>query len=223
MGSKDGGRWRVMFVCNGQSPCPTLYAEEGDIVELTVKSDVYAQSSIHWSGIGHKATGSWNDGTAGISQFPILPRGNFTSVIDTTGSWGLNWLITNDEIELRKIMEAEKEVRHIAIKNHQHRDTGWKMLRMKAEGSEFYCYDSILVNGKGRVHCRQPGFEQLNGRDLDETGCAQPAGLPQETCTPSQADYEVIETEGRPYIMLNLINIGFEHSVVASIRAVEAG
>ncbi|KAK1857061.1 multicopper oxidase [Colletotrichum chrysophilum] len=244
---QDGGRWRVMFVCNGQSPCPTLHAEEGDLVELTVKSDVYAQSSIHWSGIGHKGTGSWNDGTAGISQFPILPRGNFTSLIDTAGSWGLNWyaehtsaasadglygmvyvapspsrprpyrLITNDEIELRKIMEAEKEAHHLAIKNHQHRDTGWKMLRMRAEGSEFYCYDSIIVNGKGRVHCRQPGFETLNGHNLDETGCIQPAGLPQETCTPSKADYEVIETEGRAYIMLNLINIGFEHSVMASI------
>ncbi|KAK2017455.1 Cupredoxin [Colletotrichum eremochloae] len=235
-----------MFVCNGQSPCPTLYAEEGDIVHLTVKSDVYTQSSIHWSGIGHKGSG-WNDGTAGISQFPILPRGNFTSVIDTTGSWGLNWyaehttavsadglygmvyvapsqsrprpysLITHDEIEVRKIMEAEKQVRHLAIKNHQHRDTGWKMLRMRAEGSEFYCYDSILVNGKGRVHCRQPGFEKLNGHDLDETGCIQPPGLPDESCTPSNADYEVIETEGRPYIMMNFINIGFEHSVLVSI------
>ncbi|EXF84979.1 hypothetical protein CFIO01_02192 [Colletotrichum fioriniae PJ7] len=280
----DGGRWRVMFVCNGQTPCPTLYAEEGDLVALTVKSDVYAQSSIHWSGIGHKATGSWNDGTAGISQYPILPRGNFTSVIDTTGSWGLNWyaehttaasadvgfppshirflfislllfsvpslfkvtklhhsdfehkglygmvyvapspsrlrpyrLITENDIELRKIMEAEKQVRHLAIKNHQHRDTGWKMLRMRAEGSEFYCYDSILVNGKGRVHCRQPGYEQLNGLRLDETGCIQPPGLPEESCTPSEADYEIIETEGREYIMLNLINIGFEHSVMVSI------
>lgn len=57
-------------------------------------------------------------------------------------------LITSDEIELRKIMEAERQVRHLAIKNHQHRDTGWKMLRMRAEGSEFYCYDSILVNGR---------------------------------------------------------------------------
>lgn len=35
-------------MCNGQSPCPTLYAEEGDLVELMVKSDVYSQSSIHW-------------------------------------------------------------------------------------------------------------------------------------------------------------------------------
>ncbi|OHE99676.1 hypothetical protein CORC01_05034 [Colletotrichum orchidophilum] len=243
----DGGRWRVMFVCNGQTPCPTLHAQEGDLVEVTVKSDVYSQSSIHWSGIGHKATGSWNDGAAGISQYPILPRGNFTSVIDTTGSWGLNWyaehttaasadglygmvyvapspsrlrpyrLITTDDIEVRKIMEAEKEVRHLAVKNHQHRDTGWKMLRMRAEGSEFYCYDSILVNGKGRVHCRQAGYELLNGFHLDETGCVQPPGLPEESCTPSESDYEIIETNGRDYIMMNLINIGFEHSVMVSI------
>ncbi|KAK2001456.1 Cupredoxin [Colletotrichum falcatum] len=246
LSAPHGGRWRVMFVCDGQSPCPMLYAEEGDIVHLTVKSDIYSQSSFHWSGIGHKGMG-WNDGTAGISQFPILPRGNFTSVIDTAGSWGLNWyaehttaasadglygmvyvapsrsrprpyrLITRDKIELRKIMEAERQVHHLAIKNHQHRDTGWKMLRMRAEGSEFYCYDSILVNGKGRVHCRQPGFEKLNGYDLDETGCIQPPGLPDESCTPSNADYEVIETEGRSYIMMNLVNVGFEHSVVMSI------
>ncbi|TLS29909.1 hypothetical protein PpBr36_02207 [Pyricularia pennisetigena] len=243
----DGGRWRVMYTCNGQSPCPTLYADEGDMVELTVKSDVYSQSTIHWSGIGYHSTGDWNDGTAGISQYPILPRGNFTHLIDTTGSWGLNWyaehttaasadglygmvyvapapwrprpyhLITEDKMELHKIMEAEKHVRHLAIKNHQHRDTGWKLLRMKAEGSEFYCYDSILVNGKGRVHCRQPGFGVLNGQALDEKGCIQPQGLPQETCSPSTGDYEVIETEGQAYVMLNLINIGFEHGVVASI------
>ncbi|KAI6373041.1 hypothetical protein MCOR25_003571 [Pyricularia grisea] len=243
----DGGRWRVMYTCNGQSPCPTLYADEGDMVELTVKSDVYSQSTIHWSGIGYHSTGDWNDGTAGISQYPILPRGNFTHLIDTTGSWGLNWyaehttaasadglygmvyvapspsrprpyhLITNDKVELRKIMEAEKDARHLAIKNHQHRDTGWKLLRMKAEGSEFYCYDSIVVNGKGRVHCRQPGFDVLNGQSIDEKGCIQPQGLPQEKCSPSTGDYEIIETQGRAYIMLNLINIGFEHGVVASI------
>lgn len=39
-----------MLVCNGQTPCPTLYAEEGDIVQLHVQNDLYAQSSIHWYG-----------------------------------------------------------------------------------------------------------------------------------------------------------------------------
>lgn len=46
--SPDGGRWRPMLVCNGQTPCPTLFAEEGDIVELHVQNNNYAQSSIHW-------------------------------------------------------------------------------------------------------------------------------------------------------------------------------
>lgn len=57
-------------------------------------------------------------------------------------------LITSDPLELRQIQEAERNVRHLVIKNHQHRDTGWKMLRLRAEGSEFYCYDSLIVNGK---------------------------------------------------------------------------
>ncbi|RSL71764.1 hypothetical protein CEP53_001390 [Fusarium sp. AF-6] len=211
----DGGRWRVIFVCNGQSPCPTLFAEEGDVLEIAVRSDIYAQSSIHLSGFGHPKTSPWNDGTAGLSQFPTLPRSNWTTTYDTTGNWGLNWyidhtssasvdglyglvyvapspsrprpyhLITNDTLELRQIKEAERAIQHAAIQNHQHRDTVWKLLRMKAEGSEYYCYDSILVNGKGRVHCRQPGFEQLNG--------------------------------GQRYIMMNLMNNGFEHSVKVSI------
>ncbi|KAI1070289.1 hypothetical protein LB507_010320 [Fusarium sp. FIESC RH6] len=241
----DGGRWRVMFTCNGQSPCPVLYAEEGDIVELTLKSDIYAQSSIHLSGIGHKQ--SWNDGTAGLSQFPTLPRSNWTNAYNTAGSWGLNWfidhtttasadgiagavyvapspdhprpyhLITNNTLELRQIREAERDIRHVIIQNHQHRDSVWKLLRMRAEGSEYYCYDSILVNGKGRVHCRQSGFDHLNGHALDQKGCIQPPGLPDEKCTPSLADYEVIETQGRKYMMMNLINLGFEHSVKLSI------
>lgn len=56
-------------------------------------------------------------------------------------------LITSDPLELRQIQEAERNIRHLVIKNHQHRDTGWKLLRMRAEGSEFYCYDSLIVNG----------------------------------------------------------------------------
>ncbi|KAI8663838.1 hypothetical protein NCS55_00889700 [Fusarium keratoplasticum] len=88
---------------------------------------------------------------------------------------------------------------------------------MKAEGSEHYCYDSIPVNGKGRVHCRQSDFEHLNGKALDGEGCIQPAGLPDEDCSATSADYEVFETGGQRYIMMNLMTNGFEHSVKVSI------
>lgn len=56
-------------------------------------------------------------------------------------------LITENPLELRQIMEAEQNIRHLAIKNHMHRDTNWKLLQMRAEGTEFYCYDSLVVNG----------------------------------------------------------------------------
>ncbi|KXJ97248.1 Cupredoxin [Microdochium bolleyi] len=233
----DGGRWRPMYVCNGESPCPTLYAEEGDVVEIEVHSDSYFQSSIHWAGVGYKHTGAWHDGTAG----------NHTIVHDTTGAWGLSWYadhttaasvdglygmvyvapsrdrlrpyghLTTDPAKLKQIMSAEHAIRHLAIKNHQHRDTNWKLLRMRAEGSEYHCYNSIIVNGKGRNLCRPKGYEQLNGHDLDETGCIQPPGLPAESCTPSEADFEIIETQGQRYIMMNLVNIGFEHELQVSI------
>ncbi|ENH73399.1 Laccase-1 [Fusarium oxysporum f. sp. cubense race 1] len=126
-------------------------------------------------------------------------------------------LITNDTLELRQISQAEREIQHLIIQSHQHRDTVWKLLRMRAEGSEYYCYDSILVNGKGRVQCRQPEYDHIKGQKLDQKGCIQPPGLPDETCKQSLADYEVIETQGRRYMMLNLMNIGFEHSVKVSI------
>ncbi|ESU09705.1 hypothetical protein FGSG_03506 [Fusarium graminearum PH-1] len=154
-----------MFTCNGQSPCPTLYAEEGDIIDLSAKSDIYAQSSIHMT------LGPWNDGTAGLSQFPTLPRSNWSTAYDTSGAWGLNWFIDH----------------------------------------------TTTASADGRVHCRQPGYDYINGHALDQKGCIQPPGLPDETCTPSEADYEVIETQGQKYLMLNLINLGFEHSVKVSI------
>lgn len=50
----DGGVWRGILVCNGETPCPTLFAEEGDIVELNVHNDLFAQISIHWAGMDHK-------------------------------------------------------------------------------------------------------------------------------------------------------------------------
>ena len=50
----DGGFWIGIRVCNGETPCPTLFAEEGDIVELNDHNDLFAQVSIHWYGMSHR-------------------------------------------------------------------------------------------------------------------------------------------------------------------------
>lgn len=75
-------------------------------------------------------------------------------------------LITNDSLDIRQIREAERAIRHVIIQNHQHRDTVWKLLRMRVEGSEYYCYDSILVNGNSICPCvGQPKLILLLGRE----------------------------------------------------------
>ncbi|KAK8868384.1 Laccase abr2 [Apiospora arundinis] len=239
----DGGYWRGVLVCNGESPCPTLYSEEGDIVELNVHNDLFSQVSIHWSGMNHRRFGFWNDGTGGLNQYGLFQRGNFTSRYDTTGTWGLNWyadhtgvgimdgahglayiapspsrprpyhLITSSPTELALIHEAERSIQHMLVWNYYRRDVSWRVLELKSEGTNLNCYDSILVNSKGRRHCRHPDYPMLNGKKLDESGCAIEAGNDGVSCSPTDADYEVIETHGRPWIMLNVLNIGFEHAV----------
>lgn len=66
--------------------------------------------------------------------------------------------LTTDPVELKQIASAEQAIRHVAIKNHQHRDTNWKLLRMRAEGSEYHCYNSIIVNGQCQTNLSSSFF-----------------------------------------------------------------
>ncbi|OBR11569.1 Multicopper oxidase [Colletotrichum higginsianum IMI 349063] len=126
-------------------------------------------------------------------------------------------LITSSPTELALIQEAERDVQHMLVWNYYGRDANWRVLEMKSEGTNLNCYDSILVNSKGRRHCRHPDYPTLNGKRLDESGCVLEQGNDGVECTPTEADYEVIETHGRPWIMLNVLNIGFEHAIQFSI------
>lgn len=93
--------------------------------------------------------------------------------------------------ELALIHEAEQFAQHMVVWNYYRRDSIWRVLELKGEGTNLNCYDSILVNSKGRRHCRHPDYESLNGRVLDESGCAIEEGNEGVPCTPSEADYEV--------------------------------
>lgn len=99
--------------------------------------------------------------------------------------------ITSSSSELGLILEAEKNIQHMLVWNYYRRDAGWRIMEMKGEGTSLNCYDSILVNSKGRRHCRHPDYSTLNGKKLDESGCAIEAGNKGLQCTPTEADYEV--------------------------------
>ncbi|KAG8168475.1 hypothetical protein KVR01_001224 [Diaporthe batatas] len=125
--------------------------------------------------------------------------------------------ITSSPGELALIHEAERNIQHMLVWNYYRRDAAWRIMEMKAEGTNLNCYDSLLVNSKGRRFCRHPDYKTLNGLTLDETGCAIEEGNDGIPCTPTDTDFEIINTHGRPWIMLNVLNVAFEHALKFTI------
>ncbi|KAK5733302.1 laccase, multicopper oxidase, benzenediol:oxygen oxidorectuctase [Elasticomyces elasticus] len=68
----DGFRRLVMAV-NGQTPGPTLYADWGDTMVITVKNSLQDNgTSIHWHGL-RMLNSCQHDGVNGVTECPIAP------------------------------------------------------------------------------------------------------------------------------------------------------
>lgn len=66
------------LLANGMYPGPTIEANEGDWIEVTVVNNMLSENAaIHWHGI-HQETTPWNDGVRGVTQGPIEPGFNYT-------------------------------------------------------------------------------------------------------------------------------------------------
>lgn len=85
-------------------------------------------------------SGPWNDGTPGISQvyfqarklmagfeltnktaqFSMLPRGNWSSVHDTTGKWGLNWYVEHATAGSADVSRTSVELFPCRHQDHVH-------------------------------------------------------------------------------------------------------
>lgn len=74
-GSPDGVHKDKVLGINGEFPGPTLEAEVGDTLEITLVNSLQdgQNTSVHWHGISQKGS-LFEDGTNMISQCP-LPQG----------------------------------------------------------------------------------------------------------------------------------------------------
>ncbi|KJY00741.1 conidial pigment biosynthesis oxidase arb2 brown2 like protein [Zymoseptoria brevis] len=244
----DGGHWRPLFVGNSESPFATINCNEGDTLHIHIQNDLGFPTQLHWVGVNH-GSATWNDGSAGVTAYPILPRANWTSVIRTEGQWGLKWyldhvstpsvdgnygtiwirpaadrmrpyhLISSCKHEQQAMLDAEGKPAHVVMYNYQHREMPGLLAQLQGEGYDPYCFQSVLINGKGRVHCRPAEVTALNGKSIDSHGCVyQPSGaIGYGQCEPSNGDYEIIETENRRWMMMNFVNPGLEHPWRVSI------
>ncbi|EXJ86608.1 hypothetical protein A1O3_03561 [Capronia epimyces CBS 606.96] len=77
--SPDGYE-RSLLLVNGQYPAPTIEANWGDTIEVTVTNNITGVAegtSVHWHGfLQHQS--QWMDGTPGFTQCPIAPQKTFT-------------------------------------------------------------------------------------------------------------------------------------------------
>ncbi|KAF5013666.1 hypothetical protein FDECE_358 [Fusarium decemcellulare] len=73
----DGYQLPVILV-NGQFPGPTIEANWGDTIQVTVSNDIEDEGlALHWHGLMQKGT-PWEDGVPGVTQCPIPPGKSFT-------------------------------------------------------------------------------------------------------------------------------------------------
>ncbi|RDA90612.1 hypothetical protein CP533_2792 [Ophiocordyceps camponoti-saundersi (nom. inval.)] len=87
----DGYLKQVLLV-NGQFPGPTIEANWGDTIQVTVHNDIRDPGegvSMHWHGFLQQGT-PWEDGVPGVTQCPIPPGESFTYVFDAQ-LYGTTW------------------------------------------------------------------------------------------------------------------------------------
>jgi len=82
---------REMLVFNGQYPGPTIEADWGDEIEVTIKNSIPGMNgtSVHWHGIHQRGTNQM-DGAAGVTECPIAPGTSRTYKFRAT-THGTTW------------------------------------------------------------------------------------------------------------------------------------
>ncbi|XP_065006759.1 L-ascorbate oxidase-like [Musa acuminata AAA Group] len=80
---------KLAVTINGQTPGPTINAQQGDTIVVRVKNSLLTENvAIHWHGIRQIGT-PWFDGTEGVTQCPIVAGDTFVYrfVVDRPGTY----------------------------------------------------------------------------------------------------------------------------------------
>ncbi|KAF2157303.1 multicopper oxidase [Myriangium duriaei CBS 260.36] len=86
----DGNAGQPCYLVNGQYPGPTIVADWGDTVSITVKNSLTTNgTSVHWHGV-RQLNSCGSDGVGGITECPIAPGTSYTYVWQAT-QFGTSW------------------------------------------------------------------------------------------------------------------------------------
>lgn len=180
---------------NGQSPGPCIQGDENDWIRVTVNNNLPVAITIHFHGILQRGT-PWADGVSGVTQNPIFPGESYVYEFQVKDQYGFTWyhahhrgyltdgvygpmnfitspkrerpyhLITNDTLDIETLLELEKDPIPLIGDDSFKWDMDTIISRMFDYGVDPLCIQSILINGKGRKVCHDPGvFERLRNKN----------------------------------------------------------
>ncbi|PMD17252.1 multicopper oxidase [Hyaloscypha hepaticicola] len=172
---------RNMILVNGQSPGPAIEINEGEEVWVTVLNQMPFPTTMHYHGIEMLNT-PWSDGVPGVTQREIPPGGSFLYKWKAT-QYGAYWyhahrhgqlddgqygpltihpkentptpfsLISQDRNTITAIENAVANAKPIQLTEWRHLPSDDIRKIEIAANMEVPCYDSLLINGKGKVDC----------------------------------------------------------------------
>lgn len=198
------GVQRDVILINGQFPGPTIEANWGDTIQVTVVNKITGPvegTSLHWHGLLQQGT-PWQDGVPGITQCPIAPGDSFTYSF-LADLYGTSWYHAHYSAQYAAGLFGAMVVHGPANADYDE-DLGPVLLTDYYHG-EYYDLvedvmgtdlakvapysDNNLINGKGTYDC-----------NLVKNGT---------TCTPNAGYAKFQFTKGEKY-RLRLINAGAE-------------
>ncbi|KAI9656091.1 MAG: hypothetical protein M1829_000446 [Trizodia sp. TS-e1964] len=195
------GVQRPMIVINNQFPGPTIEANWGDWIKVTVQNSLNEGTSIHWHGLLQRET-PWSDGVPGVEQCPIAPGSSFEYLF-RADQYGTSWWHSHFSAQYTAgavgamIIHGPKEY----TRSH---DLGPVLL------SDWYHSDYIELvkknSGIGNlpgVNPNRPDANLINGKNNYNCSFAPPASK----CVPNAGLSKFYFTHGRHHL-LRLVNTG---------------
>ncbi|KAK8017818.1 hypothetical protein PG993_014144 [Apiospora rasikravindrae] len=183
--SPDGYNKSGIFV-NGQFPGPTIEANWGDWIEVTVHNNIIGDdaegTAIHWHGLTQRNTQEF-DGVPSITQCPIAPGATFTyrfqaDLYGTTfwhSHYSAQWTAGVHGafiIHGPKHVPYDEDLGPILVGDYYHKDYFTVLEAAASDSPDFDVYvpssDNSLINGKANYNCSMAS---------DNATCHSNAGL----------------------------------------------
>ncbi|KAI9743499.1 MAG: hypothetical protein M1818_002812 [Claussenomyces sp. TS43310] len=163
------GVYRQMITINGQFPGPLIECNEGDTLVINVDNQSMNATSIHFHGLYQNGT-NWMDGTPGITQCPIAPKGKFRYEFKVDGQSGTYYyhghqsaqladgllgpvvIHSRDENRLQAIPYTTDRV--IMVQDYYHDlSTGVLKTSLEPGNEDTPSPDGALINGQNVYDC----------------------------------------------------------------------